>query len=497
MLLKSSHGATALAVLSLSRCAFVTGAAVQADTSLRQCLADAVQGDNDKVQFSDEEGFLLSDVRPYNLNLQYSPLAITYPDSANEVAEIVACAASKGRKVQARSGGRDFINKCIGGQDGHVIVDLHKFSKVEVDPQTNVASVGPGNLLGDMVRGLHRNGGRFIPHGSSRSVGVGGHFMVGGLGYTSRQHGLSIDTLQEVEVVLANGTIVSATQDEHQDLFWAMRGAGASFGIATEFKVKTKAEPAEVVEFTYVWESEDPAILGNALKAYYEMIQDQNLSLKLGGTLRLSKTSLVFSGGFFGSEAEFDQVGLSSRLPPVSNTTVIPNLSWINFMEDILASGGATNNPAYFAIEDTVITRSLLPTNQTLDAFLDYIYTTFTDSAQWSFLFDIYGGAVSQVRPHATAFPHRDALVCVTAYVSTADATDTQTEEILEQAVLKLQGGDSDSFGSYAGVSSLSLGEKAQVKYWGDNLGRLENVKAVYDPKDVFSTPQGVKLARG
>lgn len=65
----------------------------------------------------------------------------------------------------------------------------------------------------------------------------------------------------------------------------------------------------------------------------------------------------------------------------------------------------------------------------------------------------------------------------------------------MEEAVLKLQNGQADKYGSYAGVPSLGLKEKAQKKYWGGNLSRLEKVKAVYDPEDVFSTPQGIKPA--
>lgn len=319
--------------------------------------------------------------------------------------------------------------------------------------------------------------------------------MVGGMGYTSREHGLAVDAIQEIEVVLANGTTVRAAGHENVDLFWAMRGAGASFGIATEFKVQTQREPAEAVGFTYTYKSEDPAVLADALKAHFKVFGNQGLSTKIGGTLRFTNTSLVFSGGFFGPKVEFDQIGLADSLPSATNASIIPNLSWIDFMDGILGSGGSTNDPAFFAIGDTVFTRPLLPTQQTLDTFLEYVYSADNGSAQWSFLLDLYGGAVGNMDSSATAFPHPDALVCLTAYARTTDATSSTTSEFLEAAILKLQGGNADRFGSYAGVPSLSLGDRAQKKYWGNNLQRLEGIKARLDPKDIFSTPQGIKPA--
>lgn len=108
---KAQHASALLLPLAFQ---IVYGSAIRgySDTSLRQCLIEAAQGDGSKVQFPDEPDFLTADVRPFNLNLQYVPFAVTYPDNAQEVAEIMICASSSGRRVQARSGGRDFINKC-------------------------------------------------------------------------------------------------------------------------------------------------------------------------------------------------------------------------------------------------------------------------------------------------------------------------------------------------------------------------------------------------
>lgn len=112
----------------------------------------------------------------------------------------------------------NFLLLGLGGADDAVVVDLKHFNHLGVDKTTGIATVGPGNLLKDLVEGLN-NAGRFMPHGSSPTVGVGGLIAVGGIGYTSRENGLSIDVMQEVEVVLANGTVTRATKHSNPDLF--------------------------------------------------------------------------------------------------------------------------------------------------------------------------------------------------------------------------------------------------------------------------------------
>lgn len=80
---------------------------------LKSCIASAVGGDATRAQFPEETGFVSKDLKYFNLNYQHKPFAVTYPQSAKEVSEIVKCASQHDRKVQARSGGRDFFNKCI------------------------------------------------------------------------------------------------------------------------------------------------------------------------------------------------------------------------------------------------------------------------------------------------------------------------------------------------------------------------------------------------
>ncbi|KAF4620871.1 hypothetical protein D9613_000020 [Agrocybe pediades] len=110
-----------------------------------------------------------------------------------------------------------------------------------------------GNRLGDIVTALAAHG-RGLPHGTCPYVGIGGHAVYGGFGFTSKLWGLTIDTIQSIDLVLANGTITSASEKLNPDLFFAMRGAGSSFGIATAITVKTFPAPPTATIFSYNWQ---------------------------------------------------------------------------------------------------------------------------------------------------------------------------------------------------------------------------------------------------
>ncbi|KAM0547802.1 hypothetical protein ACHAPJ_010263 [Fusarium lateritium] len=462
---------------------------------LRSCLEEALQRDGARVRFSSDPEYAVRNLNPFNLNLQYNASAVVYPNSTEEIVDIVSCAGKYGRKVQARGGGRDFINRCLGGADDAIVVDMANFDKREIDKETGVAVFGSGLLLKDVARFLHQNGGRYFPHGASPTVGIGGHIMVGGMGYSSRKNGLSIDAVREIEVVLADGTVAQASISKNPDLFWAMRGAGASFGIATQYTFQTMPEPETVLSYVFNFTSNDPANLKKAVKAYHKIVQDPNLSRNMGGTTRLSRNSFLFDGAFFGTEEEFNAMRLESRLPITTSTTITANLSWIDYSEEVFGHAGKTNSPAYFYTQDMGVSRHNVPSDASVDAWLDYIFSADSDSATWSFQFDLTGGKTNEVASDATAFPHRDSIYFMTAYASSNGETSDKTIKFINEDVLKLQGNKPDEYMSYVGVASLAHGKNAQKRYWGTNLPRLEKIKAQVDPDDIFSTPQYVKPA--
>jgi hypothetical protein len=107
----------------------------------------------------------IEDIIPYNTRLNYTPSAFAIPRTVPQVQAAVLCAAKFGIKVNPKSGGHSYASHSIGGEDGHLVIDLRYFDGVELDTSTNVATVGPGARLGNMALSIYNDGGRAIAHG--------------------------------------------------------------------------------------------------------------------------------------------------------------------------------------------------------------------------------------------------------------------------------------------------------------------------------------------
>ncbi|KAI8721444.1 FAD-binding PCMH-type domain-containing protein [Fusarium sp. LHS14.1] len=466
---------------------------VFAAPSLKSCLLASVNGQTERARFSGDTGFQSDHVRPYKLNFPYDPFAIVYPIDASEVSSVVVCASKYSRKIQARSGGHDYTNKGIGGNDGAVVVDLKHINDVQVE-STGVAKAGAGNRLKDVCEKLHSAGKRYMPHGSSPTVGIGGHATVGGLGLHSRLLGTSIDVMTSAEIVLANGTVVTVSKTQHPDIFWALRGAGASFGIVTNFYFQTYSEPAEVVNFAFTVSSEDPAQLSNAFKAYHEITTDKLLDPRFSSVAIIGKGSVIISGVFLGTEAGYKALNFDSRIPGITERNIVAGLSWMGHMNRTFDSiSNIFPDQSYFYAKDTAIGYSSLPSNDSIDSVFEHLQNSDSGSKSWFVLVDLYGGAVNDVSSDATAFPHRNLAYFFALYAQTESETSQTAHEFADKAVLIYQGSQPEKYLSYAGYTNLRIKGSAQRKYWGSNLARLEKIKSQVDPKDIFSTPQGVK----
>ncbi|EEU34981.1 uncharacterized protein NECHADRAFT_78529 [Fusarium vanettenii 77-13-4] len=440
-----------------------TSLAPLARQDLRSCLSSAVGGDAARAQFQDEPDFISKDVNYHNLNLQCEPFAVPYPKTKDEISEVLACAVKHKRKVQPRSGGRDFINQCLGGADDAIVVDLKHFNHLSVDKTTGIATVGPGNLLKDLVEGLN-NAGRFMPHGSSPTVGIGGLIAVGGIGYTSRENGLSIDVMQEVEVILANGTVTRATKMTNSDLFWSMSGAGASFGIATEFKFQTKPMLKELTTFSYNYSTTDKALLARAMKAFNKLASEKSTSRKVSRSGNLAKNSFYVSGVFLGHKKDFDALSLDKHFPFGAEKTVRGCISWIDYMNGLFR--GASNVPgqAYSYAKDLAVGGRNVSSDSAVERFVDHVQAADSGAVYWSYLFDWYGGAVNDVDTGATPFPHRNLRYFMSTYATTTQETSEKTMNFIDDGILALQNNKPANYLHYAGVPNLRLSSKAQEK---------------------------------
>ncbi|KAH7114477.1 hypothetical protein B0J11DRAFT_445249 [Dendryphion nanum] len=469
-------------------------------TAISKCLLDAVSGDASLITTKDTPLFDLVHVKPYNLDIPVKPAAVTYPKSAEHIAGIVKCASENNFKVQPRGGGHSYANYGIGGTDGTIVVDLKNFQQFSINKSTWQATIGAGTLLGDVTKKLHENGKRAMAHGTCPQVGIGGHATIGGLGPSSRMWGSALDHVEEVQVVLANSSIVRASQKENTDVFWAVKGAAAGFGIVTEFKVRTQAEPSESVLYSYGLQVGNTKAKAEAFKKWQALITDPTLSRKFASQFILTELGAIITGTYFGPQAEFDSLNISSRLPHKDESVIVLK-DWLgvvgHWAEDLALElvGGIQS---HFYSKSLAYTEDDVIPDSGVDKLFEFIDKTDKGTPIWFVIWDLEGGAINDVAHDATAYGHRDALFYSQTYaVNLVGKVDNKIRnflngfnDIVNEA---LPGPD---LGAYAGYVDPALGDQGPAKYWGSNLPRLERIKAAMDPKDIFHNPQSVRPAK-
>ncbi|KXN64543.1 FAD-binding domain-containing protein, partial [Conidiobolus coronatus NRRL 28638] len=192
----------------------------------------------------------------WNLRNIATPLAIFSPENKDQIQTAVQCSISTKVPIVPKCGGHSY-EKYSFGTGKEIIVDLHKMDKVIVDAETQTATVQAGALLGHVYYQLFHQGGFAVPAGSCPTVGVSGHTLGGGYGFSSRKHGFMVDNLLQADIVLPNGNATTASDSSNSDLFWALRGAGTgNFGIVTEFKFKLFKPPTTVTRLKFHYEFE-------------------------------------------------------------------------------------------------------------------------------------------------------------------------------------------------------------------------------------------------
>ncbi|WP_299277071.1 LLM class flavin-dependent oxidoreductase, partial [uncultured Georgenia sp.] len=165
-----------------------------------------------------------------------SPGLVLRPGTAEEVAQALAFARGHDVPLSLRSGGHGISGRSTN--DGGIVIDLARMNRIEVlDEAQRLVRLEPGARWGEVAAALQPHGWA-ISSGDYGGVGVGGLATTGGIGFLGRAHGLTIDHVRAVELVLADGSHVRASEEEHPDLFWAVRGAGFNFGIATAFELR-------------------------------------------------------------------------------------------------------------------------------------------------------------------------------------------------------------------------------------------------------------------
>ena len=420
------------------------------------------------------------------------PALIARPRSAPDVAAAIRYARARGLVIAVRCGGHSMPGHSIC--DDGLVIDLRALSQVHVDPGKRRAKVGGGTLLGEVDRATQEHG-LVLPAGVVSHTGAGGLTLGGGVGRLMRRFGLTIDSLRSAQVVTADGAILRASADEHADLFWALRGGGGNFGIVTEFEFALHELRELVILATFhpINEARQVIERGRAEmsdpKARDELLWTSFLRRasdvpwmppELAGARGIM--SLVEWSGDPGEGRPVLAKIREELQPAASDLSVVPFLFMQTITDDLFAHGLRTYIKAGFADD--------LPDGM-IDVLLERAALIQSPISQVELL--ALGGAIARVDSHATAFPFRQARWLINIPATWRDAAEDEREIAWARA-------------THAAVKP-HLSEGAYVNFMGDDeddtaagaygrtIERLRQIKAVYDPDNVFRLNQNIQPA--
>jgi FAD/FMN-containing dehydrogenase len=204
----------------------------------------------------------------WNGSIDRRPALIARCAGVADVISAVKFARKHGLPVAVRSGGHSFPGLSVA--DDAFMIDMGPMKGVRVDPQERTARVQAGVLLGELDKETQAFG-LAAPSGIVTHTGVAGLTLGGGIGWIMRKHGLSVDKLRRVDLVTADGELVKASPDENAELFWGVRGAGANFGIVTEFEFDLVPLGPTVLAGPIFWKMDDSA---EVLRFYRDWVAD-------------------------------------------------------------------------------------------------------------------------------------------------------------------------------------------------------------------------------
>jgi FAD/FMN-containing dehydrogenase len=414
------------------------------------------------------------------------PQAVVLCRTPADVAEAIAFARRCGIAVTVRSGGHDFAGRSTGPG---IVLDLSAMHSLEA--ADGLATVGPGVRLGELYAALARHEVT-IPAGCGATVGIGGQALGGGLGLLGRSRGLTSDQVVAAQVVLADGRVVECDEQRHEDLFWALRGAGAyGLGVVTRLTLRTVPEPA-ATSFHLEWPYERAAALIAAWQEWSPTGPDAlaaSLLVTVGGEAGAEPLVHLF-GSLIGSEAETAAL-LDEFVSGVGASAASAERSHLRYgsLKRDLAERGPGDQEDE---EGRPYTKSEFFREPMAAGAVEALVELFVQGRRpgeaRKLDFMPWGGAYNRVAADATAFPHREELFLLehaTVVPAGFDGTATEAARAWLSDSWELVH-PSGSGGVYGNFPDVDLPDEHRA-YWGGNLERLQRVKETYDPERVFS----------
>jgi FAD/FMN-containing dehydrogenase len=420
----------------------------------------------------------------WNALIDRRPALIVQCSGAADVVDAVNFAREQGLVLSIKGGGHNVAGNAVN--DGGLVIDLSQMRGVHVDAATQTVRVQGGATLGDMDRETQLFG-LAVPVGVVSETGVAGLTLHGGVGHLRRKYGLSIDNLLSVDIVTADGQFRRASATENEDLFWAVRGAGANFGAITSFEFQAyPVGPMVFVGAIFYPLAEAPTILA-AWRDFMATAPEELSSLAICWSLPPSEpfppevhgTPVVaVAAAYCGPVEEGERVVQPLRElaePVVDASGPWPWLGLQSGFDALFPKGELRywKSRSVRELSDEVIGEIL--------AFADRRPTPMTDIGIWH-----HGGAMSRVDESETAYGGRDVEFLVAVEANWTDPA--QNDEAIGWAREVWDAMEPYTTGAVY-LNFPGLGEEkddlARAGY-GANYERLTELKAKYDPDNLF-----------
>jgi FAD/FMN-containing dehydrogenase len=402
------------------------------------------------------------------------PPAVVRVRDAADVRAVVRWADRFDVPLTVRSGGHAYNGASIGRRA--VLVDLRALDGVRLNG--GIATVGPGARNIDVYAKLARHGVT-IPSGSCPTVGFGGLATGGGMGLAGRELGLTIDRARGYDVVTADGRTRHVDANTDEDLYWALRGGGGSFGIVTAVRLRVRrVRRAAFFRITFPAGSRE-----EALAAWDDLAP--GAPDELTAILTLTGSGASAFGQYFGSASALRQiVAPLARVPGAS--AVGSGTSGYLALQRRWAGCADGGLAACHAYDRTTFAASSLYVAHTLSAAGRRAFVDATGTGA-TLILDAYGGAIGRVAPGATAFVHRNVRFSVQILSYTSLATARSRVKRARAKIAPYGNGQ-----AYQNYPDLDLAG-ARRAYYGANYDRLVDVKTAVDPANRFRPAQGIR----
>lgn len=427
----------------------------------------------------------------WNGMIDRRPALIAQPTGAADVISAVDYARENDLLVSVKGGGHSVAGNAVC--DDGLMIDLAEMDDVRVDPAAQTVQVGPGATLGDLDHETQAFG-LATPGGVVSTTGVAGLTLGGGFGWLSREYGLAIDNLRSVDLVTAAGELVRASEDEHEDLFWGIRGGSGNFGIVTSFEFDLHDIGSEVLFGPTVYRYEDTA---EVLRRYRAFARDAPRECTVWTDITTAPplpflpeehhgTKVLVVVQFYdGDAADGEDVLAPLHEPgdPIADAVGPTPYTVAQSLFDDALPPGARN---YWTSHNFTGL-----TDGAIDTIVEYADRLPTPQSE--ILIHHVGGAINDVAEDATAYPHRD-----TEFIVEADARwedPTRDEDCVAWARACRDALDEDSTGG-AYVNFISEREGRERTAYGDNYDRLVELKNEWDSGNLFRMNQNVQPTR-